>query len=170
MVDNLKKETPESKSSSQVPDDSIPSTDRRKFLSTAATLVTGLAVGVAATPKIASAGLIDVPLDTLVRDMLHPTSAALLTDAAGIITKGDLLALRQYYARKTPYQDPPTHLVLSDVISLEDAFDHHTQGVAGVIDTEFNRGARDSVSACCCCTPCCCTAAAMPNNPITRLP
>jgi len=159
MSDEIKKEMKEESSEKK--------TDRREFLSTTAAAAAGVAVGAslggAKEAEAVTRGY--MPLSTPIADMLRIDSASLLTSAASALTKGDLLALRQFHARETPHATPPTAgLSFDDLRSVEVAFDDHMQKLAGIKTRSLSLegdGTRGNVAACCCCTPCCTCAAAV---------
>lgn len=107
------------------------------------------------------------PLNTPIKDMMSPEAAKMLTPAAAMASKADLIALRAG-VRGMKTKGPETKLSVTDVDSIEKAFDssefaaHSKLGfkLAGT-PLGMSTAAAHSVTACCSCCPCCSTAAAM---------
>lgn len=150
----------------------------RTELQSRRTLITGAAAGAMAVattlaPRQSLAqptGAKRAPLNTPIKNMLSADAAKMLSAAAAAATKGDLVALRAG-VRGIKGKGPDANLSVTDVESIEKAFDSHEFAAHSRVGYKvaaaplgMSTAAADDITACCCCCPCCSTAAAMSAN------
>lgn len=141
---------------------------RRRLITGAA--AGALAVVATARPQLAQAQAAIVkraPLNTPIASMMSPEAAKLLSSNAASATKGDLVALRAG-VRGIKGKGPSANLSVTDVESIEKAFDSHEFAAHSRVGYKvaaaplgMSTAAAGNVEACCCCCPCCSTAAAV---------
>jgi hypothetical protein len=132
--------------------------DRRQFLRTATAGTAGAVVGsmlVGAKPVLAQQQGFR-PNSTPIVDILG-SFASSLTDAAKVLTKGDLLELAKLVSHE-PDADLTNigGLTQTDILSIQSAFHQYTvnQGISAGSSLE----PADTSCCCCCCPACCCAA------------
>jgi hypothetical protein len=97
-----------------------------------------------------------LPTSAPVSQIFPPGIFSQLTPNVQRLTKGDLIALNQW--ARTRQGQPPIHLTLQDIDSLEKAGDAMYAGTGAA--------AAADVTVCCCCSPCCTCTAAVVTQPV----